>query len=225
MGLRTGNAVGMPDNAISLLRADHGNIEELFHRFEGAPRGAYAEKRRIMDHVIEQLSQHAALEEQVFYPALRGYPDLHDQVLESLEEHHAAKLALAELEKLPANAERFDAKTAVLIDSVRRHVREEQEEVFPAAERHIPFTELQTMAGVMEDLRRVAPTRPHPFAPDQPPLNIVVGIPTAFVDFGMRVAWGVVRTTGGAILHITGMDRSRQAAHRGRAGDSARRSA
>jgi len=155
----------------------------------------------------------------VLYPALRGFPDLHAKVLESLEEHHATKLALSELEKLPANAERFDAKVKVMMENVRHHIKEEEETVFPLVEKHVPFTELQTMAGAMEDLRRTAPTRPHPFAPDQPPLNVLVGMPMAVLDVGVRVGLGAARMTGAALLQLTGRDR----AHREEAAKQTRR--
>lgn len=201
----------MATNAITLLKTDHGNVENLFAEFESAGDGAYADKRRIVDHIIEQLSRHAAIEEQVFYPALRGYPELHTMVLESLEEHHAAKLALSELEKLPANAERFDAKTTVLIENVRHHIEEEENELFPLVEKQIPFSELQEMAGPMEELKAAAPTRPHPFMPDQPPLNLLVGVPMAIADMGIKVGVGAARMAGAALLQVTGLDRrSRQ---------------
>ncbi|GAC1313610.1 MAG: hemerythrin domain-containing protein [Acidimicrobiales bacterium] len=197
----------MATNAITLLKTDHGNVENLFVQFEAAADGDYAEKRRIVNHIIEQLSRHAAVEEQVFYPALRGIPDLHGMVMESLEEHHAAKLALSELEKLPANAERFDAKTTVLIENVRHHVEEEENELFPLVEKHIPFSDLQIMAGAMEDLKAVAPTRPHPLMPDQPPFNVLVGVPVAIVDMGMKAGIGAARMAGAALLQVTGLDR------------------
>lgn len=218
----------MAHNAISLLRSDHGNVENLFQQFEAAADGAYAEKRRIVDHVITQLARHAQVEEQVFYPALRGFADLAPKVLESLEEHHAAKLALAELEKLPAEAERFDAKTTVMIESVRHHVREEEGEIFPLVEKHIPFSQLETMAGAMEDVKPISPSRPHPFAPDHPPFNVLVGVPTAVIDGGMRVAVGAARLAGAALLGLSGLDRvSRQKGEEElrRQADGSRRSA
>src|SRR5437870_589566 len=83
--------------AISLLKTDHGNVETLFKDFEALGRGGEpSEKRRIVDHVIEQLSVHASIEEELLYPALRTKLGADDfPVLEALEEHHAAKLFLS----------------------------------------------------------------------------------------------------------------------------------
>ena len=197
----------MATNAITFLKTDHGNVEDLFVQFEAAGDGAYADKRRIVDHIIEQLSRHAAVEEQVFYPALRGIPELHRNVLEALEEHHGAKLALSELEKLPANAERFDAKTTVLIQNVRHHVEEEEADLFPLVEKHIAFSDLQLMGGAMEDLKKTAPSRPHPLMPDQPPFNVIFGVPAAVIDVGVKVGVGAARMAGSALLQATGLDR------------------
>lgn len=82
----------------------------MFKRFETSDKAH--ERREIVDHVIEQLSVHAAIEEQVFYPALRAeMEDAESDVLEALEEHHLVKLSLVELEKLPPTSERFEPRS------------------------------------------------------------------------------------------------------------------
>jgi len=79
-------------DAITLLRDDHKTVEQLFKRFEKAGDRAYVEKRQIVDRIIEELSIHAAIEEQVFYPVARAtVADTEDIALESLEEHHIVK--------------------------------------------------------------------------------------------------------------------------------------
>ena len=102
-------------DAITLLRDDHKTVEQLFKRFEKAGDRAYVEKREIVDRIIEELSVHAAIEEQVFYPVARAtVPDTEDIALESLEEHHIVKWVLSELVDLDPTDERFDAKVTVL---------------------------------------------------------------------------------------------------------------
>ena len=88
-------------DAITLLRTDHKTVEQLFKRFEKAGDRAHVEKREIVDRIIEELSVHAAIEEQVFYPVARAtVPDTEDIALESLEEHHIVKWVLSELADL-----------------------------------------------------------------------------------------------------------------------------
>src|SRR6476660_9794778 len=118
-------------DAITMLKDDHKAVEQLFKRFERAGDNAVAEKRRIVDSIIESLSVHAAIEEQLFYPVARAtVPKTDDVVLEALEEHHIVKWVLSELERMSADDERFDAKVTVLIENVRHHVKEEETDFF-----------------------------------------------------------------------------------------------
>lgn len=181
-------------NALTLLKQDHGNVEELFHRFETCEPADYDELARIRDKVIEHLSRHSQVEEQVFYPAVRAR--LGDEnafeVLEGLEEHHVVKQTLSELEKLAPSHDRFRAKMTVLIESVRHHVQEEEEELFEKVREHFTVEELSEMGDTMETIKPAMPTRAHPFAPDQPPLNILVGLPVAVIDKGITLAKDLV---------------------------------
>jgi hemerythrin-like domain-containing protein len=170
-------------NAITLLKTDHGNVDALFKQFEALERdGDPTEKRRIVDHIIEQLSIHASIEEQLLYPALREKLDDDFPVLEALEEHHVAKVTLAEIEKLPPTAERFDAKVTVMIESIRHHVEEEETELFELMRKVFKATELEELGEAMEKAKATAPTRPHPMTPDQPPLQTLISMPVAVLD-------------------------------------------
>src|SRR4051812_7480932 len=118
-------------DAISLLRNDHRTVEQLFKRFEKAGNSASDEKRAIVDRIIEELSIHAVIEEQMFYPVARATVDgAEDMVLESLEEHHIVKWVLSELDRMGPDDERFDAKVTVLMENVRHHVEEEENDFF-----------------------------------------------------------------------------------------------
>ena len=183
-------------NAITLLVQDHHNVEDLFKRFEAlGTDGDPAEKRRIVDKVIEHLSVHAEIEEQVLYPALRGAVDDPSDVLEGWEEHHLVKLALWELEKLPSGHERFDAKFTVLMENVRHHVGEEEQDggLFDQCRKAFGAEELERMGEQMQNLKKTVPTRPHPFSPDVPPFNTIVGLPVAVMDRAITVGTDVVR--------------------------------
>ncbi|MCU4184721.1 hemerythrin domain-containing protein [Acidiferrimicrobium sp. IK] len=170
-------------DAIELLTADHQKVETLFSRFEAAGPRATTTKRRLVDQIITELSVHAGIEEMLFYPAVRRADSaLGDQVLEALEEHHGAKTFLAELERLPAQAERFDAKVAVLIEQIRHHVKEEEGELFPAVRKVMSKEDLADLGEALENAKATAPTRAHPHQPDVPPFNIVMGLPMAIAD-------------------------------------------
>jgi hemerythrin superfamily protein len=170
-------------DAITLLRNDHKTVEQLFKRFEKAGDRAYVEKREIVDRIIEELSIHAAIEEQVFYPVARAtVPDTEDIALESLEEHHIVKWLLSELEDLDPTHERFDAKVTVLMENVRHHVEEEETDFFPKVRRELGRTALADLGEAMADAKKSAPTHPHPRASDAPPVNAMVGAIAGVVD-------------------------------------------
>jgi hemerythrin superfamily protein len=154
----------LPD-AIVLLRNDHKTVEKLFKQFEKLGDGAKKTKRRVVDEIIRELSTHAAIEEQHFYPAVRkAAEDIEDVVLEGLEEHHIVTWTLSELEGMSPDEERFDAKVTVLIESVRHHVEEEEQEMFPKVREVMGRKELQALGATMESAKGIAPKRPHPEA-------------------------------------------------------------
>src|SRR5687767_16026723 len=98
-------------NAITLLKNDHKTVEDLFKRFEKLGPRAVKSKQDIVERIVRELSIHAAIEEMVFYPAIREAVengDLDKMVLESLEEHHVVKWVLWELERTNPADERFD---------------------------------------------------------------------------------------------------------------------
>jgi hemerythrin superfamily protein len=179
--------------ATKLLRQDHQTVEKLFKRFEQAGDRAYKSKRKIVDDVIRELSIHAAIEEQVFYPGVRAAAKKQeDLVLESLEEHHIVKWVLSELEGMDPKDERFDAKVTVLIENVRHHVKEEEQEMFPSVRKALSRKELEELGERLQQAKAAAPTRPHPRSPDEPPGNLVAGPVAAVLDAGKDAASGVL---------------------------------
>lgn len=175
-----------PD-AVELLTTQHGRIRELFEAVE--KRSSRASKAKLDDvrELVSTLVKHAEIEELVFYPAIRRELDLDDDVDESLEEHHAAELLMAELEKLPADAERYDAKVTVLRENVLHHIEEEEDELFPRVIAAFDETRRRELGAAMVQAWNVAPSRPHPFSPDTPPGNWLVGIPAAGFDLAVGV--------------------------------------
>jgi hemerythrin-like domain-containing protein len=170
-------------DAITMLKEDHKAVEQLFKRFEKAGDRAFAEKRKIADQVVEALSKHAAIEEQVFYPVARAtVPDTEDVVLESLEEHHIVKWVLSELDGMNPEEERFDAKMTVLMENVRHHVEEEEQEFFPKVRAELDRSALAELGQAMATAKEMAPTHPHPRSPDTPPGNLAAAPGAGMVD-------------------------------------------
>ncbi|HET6966053.1 MAG TPA: hemerythrin domain-containing protein [Acidimicrobiales bacterium] len=201
-------------DAITMLKDDHQAVEQLFKRFEKAGDRAHVEKRNLVDRMIEALAVHAAIEEQVFYPAVRATVEgTEDQTLESLEEHHIVKWVLSELDSMSPEEERFDAKVTVLMENVRHHVEEEEKDLFPMVRKQLGRDSLGDLGKVMAEARKAAPTHPHPRSPDTPPQNLVVGAAAGVVDrIGDTVnglAQGYVTSVGDFIATVLGRKKPR----------------
>ena len=122
----------MSSDAIVVLKADHKEIRNLFRKFQAAGDKAVKKKATIVGQIIELLTVHTYIENEVMYPEVCALlPDLKDDVLQSYEEHHVADVLCMELADMPAGAERFDAKASVLIENVTHHIEEEEQDWFP----------------------------------------------------------------------------------------------
>ena len=151
----------MSTDAIVILKEDHKRIKKLFREFQNAGDGATAAKDRIVKRIIEELTVHTYLENEVMYPEVRKLlPDLEDDVLESYEEHHVADVLCAELHTMKPDDERFDAKTTVLIENVTHHVEEEEQDWFPKVREGLGRKQLQELGARMQELREKAPRSP-----------------------------------------------------------------
>lgn len=181
-------------DAIALLKSQHDTVEGLFKKLEEAGPRAHKTRRKLVDRVIAELSAHAAIEEQIFYPAVReAVAGAEDDVLESLEEHHIVKWTLSELQDMDPEDERFRAKVTVLIESVRHHVAEEEGDLFPEVGRCLDRDYLEELGQALAEAGKVAPDRPHPRAPDSPPGNLVAGPAASTVDRARRAGERAVK--------------------------------
>jgi hemerythrin superfamily protein len=171
-------------DAIQLVKQDHRTVEGLFKGFERAAKAEkQAEMRRLVRDITKELSIHAVVEEAILYPSLRRAEEsAEDEVLEALEEHHLVKLTLAELEGMTPEDERYEAKVSVLIENVRHHVKEEEQELLPRLRKVFAPKDLRELGDLMAQAKRAAPTRPHPSAPDTPPGNLVAGALASVLD-------------------------------------------
>jgi hemerythrin-like domain-containing protein len=148
-------------DAIVLLKDDHKQIRQVFRDFEKAGERAHATRGRLVDKMIELLTVHTYLENEVMYPRVRELlPEVEDDVLESYEEHHVADLLVVELAAMKPDAERFTAKTTVLIENVRHHMDEEEQEWFPRVREGLGRKILQELGAEMVEARERAPRRP-----------------------------------------------------------------
>ena len=151
----------MSTDAIVLLKADHKEIRKVFSDFEKAGENAHAAKGKLVNKMIELLTVHTYLENEVMYPEVRRLlPQLEDDVLESYEEHHVADVLVMELAALKPGDERFEAKTTVLIENVRHHMDEEEQDWFPKVRDGLGRNQLRDLGAQLLEAKRKAPRSP-----------------------------------------------------------------
>jgi len=110
-------------DAIALLKADHRTVEDLFEQFEKA--SGDGRKQKIAEQICLELTVHATIEEEIFYPACEGKIE-EDLLKEAYVEHDGAKVLIAEIEAGGPDDEYYDAKVKVLSEQIEHHVEEEE---------------------------------------------------------------------------------------------------
>jgi hemerythrin superfamily protein len=135
--------------ATDLLKKQHKEVKALFKEIEDTE-GA-RERRQLMNEIATALEGHTVIEEEMFYPAVRGLETqkAEEMVLEAFEEHHVVKLVLAELPNVDPEDERFEAKMTVLSELVDHHADEEEKEMFKLASK-LGKDELEALGEQME---------------------------------------------------------------------------
>src|SRR3954463_12584258 len=114
--------------AVALLKEDHDRVKELFDRFEAAR--TRPAKLKFLRAALAELKVHSAIEEELFPRAVKK-PVGKEIMNEADEEHHVAKLLIAELDVMDGTESHFEAKFTVLAENVRHHIKEEEDEMLP----------------------------------------------------------------------------------------------
>ncbi len=135
--------------ATDLLKKQHRAVKALFKKVEGTDNPRM--RRQLLNDITRSLEGHTLIEEEIFYPAVRGLETrkAEEMILEAFEEHHVVKLVLAELPRVNPEDERFEAKMTVLSELIEHHVEEEEQEMFKLAEK-LGKDELSALAEQMQ---------------------------------------------------------------------------
>jgi hemerythrin superfamily protein len=125
----TGHKKTSPD-ALALLKADHRLVEDLFEKFEKTH--SKDRKQKLVTSICDELTAHAELEEQFFYPVVREALKKEQDLLDEAQvEHNSIKWLIAQLRSERPDSDLYDAKVTVLKEYVQHHVKEEEKSMFP----------------------------------------------------------------------------------------------
>ncbi|MFF3949453.1 hemerythrin domain-containing protein [Streptomyces sp. NPDC001902] len=174
--------MGHGGNVIAELTADHREVEEYFARLRALPAGD-KERRNVLDEVTIELVRHSVAEEMYLYPAVRKHLPGGDALADKeIQEHAEVEQVLKDLEDVDIDDARFDEMVGKLITDVTEHVREEEQQLFPGLAQACTPEQLYELGDQVRRAKKVAPTRPHPSAPDTPPGNKLLAPGTGLVD-------------------------------------------
>ena len=168
-------------DVIELLEHDHREVEEMFTEYEQATDPQ--EKRTIVDKIIIELVRHSEAEEQAVYPLIRTHIENGDAIVEhEIEEHSHAERLMKDLDGMDPNDPQFDGLVQQLMTTIKEHVQEEETVAFPQFRQSVSPEELDKLGTVVQALKKILPTHPHPMAPDHPPFNALLAPGAALVD-------------------------------------------
>jgi hemerythrin superfamily protein len=140
-------------------------------------------RRDLTDTAISELVRHAVAEEMYVYPAMRKHlPDGEQAVQHDIEEHKELEQSMKQLEGVDISTAEFETALRRLESVLADHVRDEESEQFPELRRRVPQEELTELAGKVETAKKLAPTRPHPSAPNSEVFHKLVGPGVGMVD-------------------------------------------
>lgn len=167
---------------VSVLVTDHAEMKQYFQQLEAATDPE--ERRDIADKLTAEVARHSVAEEMFLYPAARKVLPNGDELIdEELEEHSEVEELLKRWEGMKGDDPEFMSLFAQIRDGLLHHIDEEEEpKLFPEMQSALSQEEQEDLGAKITKAKKLAPTRPHPSAPDSPPGNIVLGVPTGIMD-------------------------------------------
>lgn len=174
-------ATEKPD-LVSVIIADHRHIEHVFTELESGI-GTPEQRRNLADHMIAELVRHSVAEEEFMYPAVRKHLERGNELADhEIAEHAAAEEVMKQLENVPATEPRFDELLRQLMQDIRHHIEGEEKDLLPKLQSTCSADALRDLGEKVERAKKMAPTRPHPSAPDRPPANLILNPGTGLID-------------------------------------------
>ena len=137
-------------NALTLLKRDHAAVKEILEELDRTTDRGVKTRQELFSKVKRDLELHEAIEEEIFYPALKKHPKAKEIVLEGFEEHHVVNAIVAELGAVPFDDETWGAKLTVMRENVEHHIDEEENEMFSKARQVLDEEDLAELGVQMQ---------------------------------------------------------------------------
>jgi len=137
-------------NAITLLKQDHEDVKKMLSELDDTTERAVKTREQTFTKLKADLEVHEAIEEEIFYPALKDHPKTKEIALEGYEEHHVVDTVMGEMLNLPVSDETWTAKFTVMKENLEHHIEEEEGEMFKQARQVFDDAELEDLGNRME---------------------------------------------------------------------------
>jgi len=167
---------------VSVLVTDHGEMKQYFRELEAATDAKT--RRDVADKLTAEVARHSVAEEMYVYPAARKALPNGDQLIdEEIKEHSEVEELLKRWEGMDGDDPEFMSIFQQIRDGLLHHIDEEEEpKLFPQMRSALSQEDLEDLGAKITKAKKLAPTRPHPSAPDSPPGDKILGVPVGIMD-------------------------------------------
>ncbi|OBA97442.1 hemerythrin [Mycobacteriaceae bacterium 1482268.1] len=181
-------------DALTFLREDHESVLGMLEVLDGAPAGSGGQLsglETMVTNLVIAESQHEAIEEQFFWPAVRDALDEGDELADlALQQEQEGKKLLQRLEDGKPGEPDYHEALQEFVTVGREHIMYEQNVVWPKLRTALGHEELENLGQKLETAKKVAPTRPHPDTPPNSMVQKTMGTGTAIIDHAKDVISG-----------------------------------
>jgi hemerythrin-like domain-containing protein len=139
---------------IKMLKGDHDEVKALLAKLDETTERAEVTRTDGLEELRQKLDVHETIEEEILYPALKGFAKTKEITLEAYEEHHVVDMVMAELESTPVGDETWAAKLTVAKENLEHHIEEEEDQMFRQARQVMDEGELDALGDRMAARRR-----------------------------------------------------------------------
>ena len=141
-------------DAITLLKDEHDALKKLLEKADGTTERGVKTREELLARIKNDLTVHEAIEEEIFYPALKEHAETKEITLEAYEEHHVVDEVMREIEQTPFDDERWGAKFTVMKENIEHHIEEEEGEMFKQAREVLDPADLDDLGQRMESRKK-----------------------------------------------------------------------
>jgi hemerythrin superfamily protein len=136
-------------DAIKLLKDDHQKVKGLLDKVDSTTERGVKTREELFGKIKNELTVHEAIEEEIFYPALKEHAKTKEITLEAYEEHHVVDEIMGEIGQTPFDDERWGAKFTVMKENLEHHIEEEEDQMFKQAKQVLDEDELDSLGDRM----------------------------------------------------------------------------